>query len=260
MSWGGRMITTGTVSASITINGTTYTPSEIIYVGRRSNLTWWGNIDGRQGNQGEVDQCWPVLNPPAGIMTGQSCTATNNFLLFTPEHVSNGAGYAAAQVAGTGINGGLYYVNSASATMQLRTQIKRELRTDATPLTMTGDPIIVAACGGPTARTTYTVNTVCQSVAAYSNFVTFAWAHEGRHLNAALVEGNQLRSDVHVLWEPLVANDLSALQTLARDVYADTHNRIALAAQNSHTGTPFSYSFWRHVGSGWFWAQTSGLD
>jgi len=173
--------------------------------------------------------------------------------------LSNGNGYTAGQVTDEGPNAGLWYMASATATMQLRTQIRREYRADGVPQSMVGDSAIVNACfgvfGNSNKRTTVEVNTQCQSVPAFGSFVAFAWNHEAAHMSAALSAAQGSQGNVYLLWEPRMAGSASELHVLADKDYFDAHSAISSAA-NTHTGGSTTFWFWRFVGGGWNWVGT----
>jgi hypothetical protein len=128
---------------------------------------------------------------------------------------------------------------------------------------MVGDPKIVGACTslfGTAAQNTGTVNTQCQQVQRFVDFVDFVWAHEDRHMKAGLAEAKQPGSDVHLLWEPLVSGDEAGLAWEALRRYNVAHARITDAALSTHTGNAFDFEFWRNLSGGWTWALTRVRD
>ena len=178
--------------------------------------------------------------------------------------VAQDSGYTSEQVAGSGPNGGLWFVDSSSTTMQIRTQVSRLFRSDGPTAPLAGDSAIVAAClsayGNLSARSIYAVNTQCHSHAGLTNFLAFAWAHEGRHMQANLAAARLTANDLRHEMESLVATSEGGLTFKVKDKMDSIHESIVAAGGLTHTGAAHSFSFWRPLSGNWTWATTTILD
>ena len=105
--------------------------------------------------------------------------------------------------------------------MQIRTQVSRLFRSDGPTAPLAGDSAIVAAClsayGNLSARSIYAVNTQCHSHAGLTNFLAFAWAHEGRHMQANLAAARLTANDLRHEMESLVATSEGGLTFKVKD-------------------------------------------
>lgn len=263
LTWSGPVVVGGTVKAEIVANGQSYSPTAALAVTRRSGWTWSSQIGGRQGTAGEIDACVDASGA-LGLTAGESCTSVYVGGLFSPVVVAQDSGYTSEQVAGSGPNGGLWFVDSSSTTMQIRTQVSRLFRSDGPTAPLAGDSAIVAAClsayGNLSARSIYAVNTQCHSHAGLTNFLAFAWAHEGRHMQANLAAARLTANDLRHEMESLVATSEGGLTFKVKDKMDSIHESIVAAGGLTHTGTAHSFSFWRPLSGNWTWATTTILD
>jgi hypothetical protein len=250
--WDGKMVVSGTVEVQGVYLGGMLWQSDYITVTRRS-WSWSGSIGGQQASPGVIDAC---VGTSAGLTTGQSCTAVQRTVLFTP---AASGGYSTATVNDDGPNDGVIYVTNPTVTMQLRSQINKKWRSDGSTqgLPMTGHSTVVNACG-PQQRNHHYVNTVCALDADFTGWVNYIWSHEDLHRAEALLAGAQPQGNLHVLWEPLVSNYQNSLTTQINSKRTAANEFINDESICSHTGTnPPGYFFWLNQGSGW--GNTLGL-
>jgi hypothetical protein len=256
--WSGPMVISGDVVVDyVDNNGNPATLRQGITVNRRA-WSWVPFVGGRQGTPGEIDSC---LSPAwSGLTSSAYCTITTNGDLFYPRpaNLSNGNGYSAATVAGSGPNGGLWYVATTSAIMDLRTQVHRDFRADGPTWVMTGSQTVTTGCAvafpsNPTGpRTIHTVNTTCVPTPDFTAYVTCVWSHEGQHLRADTAAARTAANDVYALWEPMVAQTSSGLQSTVASAYSLANGRVFNAgAATENTGTQYQRIFWYTTGNGW---------
>jgi hypothetical protein len=253
-SWAGPVIETGGVSVEFTIDGQRESLPAGWTVTRRS-WSWASSVGGSQATSTEIDGCMSA--GWYGLTASVHCTSTTNSMLFhpIPANLSSGTGYTATSVPGSGPNGGLWYVASTSADMDLRSQVHPWYRSNSpNTFTMLGAAQAVSdGCatafpidpGG--ARSLYTVNTVCTTnyASAYSSLLNCASSHEGQHLSSATTSAQSADNDVYKLWEPLVATTAGDLQTAVSIAYTNANTRVFSAADNAHNAmTPHQFTIW----------------
>lgn len=257
-SWAGPMITSGSVTVEFDVNGVADSRSVGVSVNRRTSWSWISSVGGSQGTPGVIDIC--MTSSISGLTASVNCTSSTTGDLFTPRpsQLSSGTGYTAGSVAGSGPNGGLWYVNQRSASMDLRTQVHRDFRSDGVAWAMSGDATVVNGCatafpGAPTApRNIFTVNNACVNTPAFSVYVGCVWSHEGQHLSAAMTSAQSAPNDVYALWEPLVAPSSGDLHAIVSQPYTFAHDRVFSDALAAHgTMTPYQRTFWYTIGGGW---------
>lgn len=255
-TWSGKMIVSGFVDIQVIVDNWGFWAYSEINVNRRT-WSWANEIGGRRGNPGEIDQCFDT-ETTAAMMEGQSCTSSNPGALFTPTVLSNESGYSSARVQDYGPNSGLWYLGSATATMQLRSQIARNYRADGDPHPMVGESAIVNSCvdhfGNANSRNTHVVNTECQTIQGFLDFIDFAWNHEeATHMSPALAEGRKPASDVHLLWESVVVQEgPEELLNRASIKYTGADDNVQRAAK-THTGDTVFFSFRRFLSNANLW-------
>lgn len=169
-------------------------------------------------------------------------------------------GISTTTVSDGGPNHGIIYVINPTATMQLRSQVHRDWRSDgdATGLPMTGHSTVVNACG-PQQRNHHYVNTVCAVDSDFSSFVNYIWNHEDLHRAAALSAGTDSDGNLHDLWEPLASKYQSVVDIAISSERVAANTYITEQSQCSHTGTnPPARYFWLNQGSGW--GNTTGMS
>jgi hypothetical protein len=246
LDWGGPMVTSGTVRAKINVDGVEYLLEQPITVSPR-NWSWSGSVDGRRATGGEIDAC---VGSYIGLTTGSSCTAALPTLLFSAW--ATGDGYDTDVVPGVGPNGQFHYVSDYNITMDLRSDINRLFRSDADTLNvpMAGHSTVVSACG-PQRRNHFAVNTVCAPVAAYGNFLVYAWDHEDLHRNEGIAAAQASSGDLPSVWEGLLHASAAQLETLVEMRRSEVHEVIQVAMLCTHTGVNAHFDFWRNPGTGW---------
>lgn len=255
--WSGPMVLSGDVRVDyVDNNGQAQTEYQPITVTRR-NWSWASSVGGQQGTPNEIDSCF--LADESGLTASVFCTQQTAHLIFHPRpaQLSNGTGYAAASVPGSGPNGGLWYVASASADMDLRTQVHKNYRLDGPTWPMFGNATVTVGCyvafpGNPNAaRSVHTVNNVCVVTPAFTSFVNCLWSHEGQHLSAATTAAQSSNNNVYALWEPMVASTSSGLQNNVSAAYSGAHDRVLVTSVAAHINmTQHPYTFWDYT-TGW---------
>jgi len=264
--WAGPVVLGGTVEVDFTMAGITNTVRAQIYVFRR-DWTWATGIGGRDGLPGEVDDCFqPSANPPAGITVGMSCTDQFFTQLFTPAPqaaISDGSGYSAQSVPGSGPNSGIWYMQGVSATMQLRTQIHKEYRADGPTHPLVGDPVLVNHCttafNNANPRNMHAANTLCFYYAEFDSAVAVIWDHERRHMTTGLQYANASSGDLYKRWEPLVALSNLELQSKVRQEYQNTAILVANGMLTAHGTQTATFHFYRFISDSakWLWGPST---
>ncbi len=260
--WSGPMVLSGDVIVDYVDDfGQQQTEYQPITVTRRT-WSWASLVGGQQGTPNEIDSCF--LGEYA-LTASLFCTATWADKIFhpRPDQLSNGTGYAAASVPGSGPNHGLWYVASASADMDLRTQVRKWYRSDGPGSAMFGSVTVTFGCSQafPTDpngfRNVHTVNNVCVVTPAFNSFVNCLWSHEGQHLSTATTSAQSSANNVYALWEPMVATTSSGLQNIVSVAYSSAHDRVRTTSQNAeNTMTQHPYTFWDYIAAGG-WQQTN---
>lgn len=254
--WSGPLVISGDVVVSYSDDqGGLAQDRETVIVTRR-NWSWSSLVGGMQGALGAIDTCFQT--GWEGLTASRDCTLTTAGDFFTPRLVSNGSGYTAAQVPGSGPNGGWWYVTSPTAVMDLRTQVRKDYRTDGITFPVAAPAAVANGCAtaypqAPTApRNMHAVNTSCVPTTAFTNLVNCIWTHEAVHLNAGVTAAQMSAYDVHRLWEPLVATSAANLQNdiaFTYDIAEDSVSRRLIDAHNSLQVQTFG--IWYNTGSGW---------
>jgi hypothetical protein len=257
--WSGPMVLSGDVVVNYVDNyGNPQVEYQPITVTRRS-WSWASSVGGQQGTAGQIDSCFDPGYPWVGLTASLYCTAQTADQIFypVPAQLSSGNGYIAASVPGSGPNGGLWFVSSTSADMDLRTQVKVWYRIDGPTYPMIGNATVVAGCGNAfpanpsAARSIHTVNNTCVVTPPFNSFVNCIWSHEAQHLSAATSSAQSSTNDVYKLWEPLVRNNSSDVQSAVSSQYSGAQTRVRTASQNAeNTMTEHNYTFWDYK-PGW---------
>lgn len=148
--------------------------------------------------------------------------------------------------------------------MDLRTQVAKTYRTDATKHAVSGVSQVVQGCAAAyapnpvPAQNNHGVNSVCLPTAAFTNFVSFVWNHEGQHLAAAQQEVQKPNNDIYGEWEPIVHRAQNDAFSEANIVQNVMHTNVSIATLATHTGGSTPFSFWYHTGSGiWQWSTVT---
>jgi hypothetical protein len=137
------------------------------------------------------------------------------------------------------------YVNSVSATMQIRTQLNRLFRPDGPAFAVSGNGQVSNACyavfGNFNARTHSETNTQCFGTSLgyklnFEAFVATTWAHEGRHMDSALVAARSPAGDLHALVSPFVKQNTTELTALTFGAFYDAYDHVFARSLSSHTG------------------------
>ena len=256
--WSGPMVLSGDVIVDYVDDfGQQQTEYQPITVTRRS-WSWASSVGGQQGTLNEIDSCF--LPDEGGLTASVFCTQSTANKIFHPRpaDLSNGTGYSAASVPGAGPNGGLWYVASASADMDLRTQVLKWYRSDGAASAMFGSPTVEFGCAqafpaDPNGwRNVHTVNNVCVVTPAFTSFVNCLWSHEGQHLSAATTAAQSSNNNVYALWEPMVASTSTELQNDVSPAYSSAHDRVLIASLAAHINMTYRpYTFWDYLLSGW---------
>jgi hypothetical protein len=256
-SWAGPVIISGTVVVAFTHNGTQDQVSAEVTVSRRT-WSWYSSVGGSQGGLGVIDSC--MSSSSSGLTASVNCTFSTTGALFfpRPSQLSSGNGYTAASVAGSGPNGGLWYVSQKTANMDLRTQVHRNYRSDGVTWSMVGNATVINGCAAafpsnPTApRNIHTVNNTCVYTPAFNAYVSCVWSHEAQHLSAATTSARIPANDAYALWEPTVAQTSSALQSNLFGAHNAANTRVFDDADAAHNAMTYYYPiFWSNVGGGW---------
>lgn len=255
--WSGNMVISGDVVVDyVDPNLGPQQLRKTVVVARRT-WSWASSVGGQQGAQGEIDDCFEDWEE-FGLTASKNCTVQTVANFFTPTAVSNGNGYVAASVPGSGPNGGLFYVASVSADMDLRTQVKKDFRVDADSFSMTGSAVVINGCAAafPSAptlpRTTHTVNTTCVPTAAFGSMVSCSWGHEAKHLTAATISAQTPSNDVYKTLEPMVEKFQNTLHSRIDIAYSGAKNRVLFDALDAHESmTLVLFQFWYNTGGGW---------
>lgn len=266
LAWSGPMVIGGTITAHVIIDGQNYFPLTFVDVSRR-NWSWSSSVTSGHAVGNELDDCF-YKPTDEGTTSGLSCSSSLQYALFTPATVAQNGGYSATSVPGSGPNGGFWYIVSASARADIRAQLNSEWRSDGPAHSMTGDTLIVNSCqrAFPTASALnrLTVNTLCDVTSpGFVLLHAFAWAHEDRHVSAAVNAATQSANDVHALWEPLAAASESDLRQIASFNYTLSHVNVQQSANDQavHTGIPYTkQAFWWNSSSGWWPQNISIID
>ncbi len=163
----------------------------------------------------------------------------------------------------SGPNAGLWYVTNPTTRMDLRAQMNPKYRQDGTKRLLTGDSNALSACQSAYApssiptQNTHSVNTTCFQIADFSSMSTYTWNHEGQHLSLAQGEAQKSGNDIYSQWEGIVETSQNAAFTLANTTQNGMHLTVTDTANSIHNGPPPIYwTFYRHVGSGVWQAQT----
>lgn len=259
-NWSGPLVVSGDVVVRYADEyGSPAIQTATIAVTRR-NWSWASLVGGRQGTLGEIDGCFSTVQVWEGLTAARDCTAGTIADFFTPRVVSNGNGYTATQVPGTGPNGGWWYVTNPSAARDLRAQARKDYRSDGTMFSVASPAAVATGCATafpqfPTApRSMHTVNTHCVPTAAFANLVGCIWSHETAHVTAGTTAAQASANDVYRLWEPLVRRLETDLQSAVVLEYNAAENRVSgplVAAHNPPLMQFQSFSVWYNEGAGW---------
>jgi hypothetical protein len=207
-----------------------------------------------KGVSGDLDNCQFT---GAGLTADvYGCTATDARILINP---GPGQGFRISQ--GSGPNEGLWYVRNPTTRMDLRTQLAKKYRSDATKYPVNGDTTVVNGCliayslNPVPYQNNRGINTNCFNVPDFTALTTSTWSHEAQHLALAQPEAELPANDIYALWEPMVRSDSSTAFGRANYLQHDAVQRVRSAAAASHTGVITPFQFWYHTGSGiWLWS------
>lgn len=185
------------------------------------------------------------------------CTAFIPGILINP---GPNQGFTIAE--GSGPNDGAWYVTNPTTRMDLRTQVNKKYRPDATKFPVNGIASVVQGCTAAYSpnpvppQNNHGVNTTCFQIADFSALVNFAWNHEAQHLALAQPEAAQSQNDIYAQWESIVRPTQPDAFDAATEAQNHMHQRVAAAAISSHTGGSTRFWLWYHTGSGiWQWSM-----
>ncbi|MDP1860488.1 MAG: hypothetical protein Q8K82_17560 [Gemmatimonadaceae bacterium] len=256
-NWSGPLVVSGDVVVRyVTNQGLIASQRQTVGVTRRS-WSWASSVGGTQGALGAIDICFQA--GWEGLTAARDCTSPVSARdFFTPRVVANGNGYTAAQVPGTGPNGGWWYVTNPTGDLDLRTQVRRDYRTDGTFFSVAAPAAVANGCAAafpqaPTAtRNMQTVNTSCVPTAAFTGLVNCIWTHEAAHLAAGTTAAQASANDVYRLWEPKVERSAADLQIAVSSEYTLAEDRVSIPLIAAHDPlTPYFFNIWYNSGSGW---------
>ncbi len=249
--WSGAMVRGGSVTVRVDLGGEVKAlPPFPVSVGPRpGTFSWASSVGGRAGTPGEIDQCFlpfSETSPEIGLVSGSSCSAgshTGQQALFTPANPNSGGWFETTTIS-EGPNSGLSYVVSASATMQLRSQIRRIFRSDDVGSPLPSGSYLAQACGSTGTHSTYYVNTYCLYSLSFAMFWNGAWSHENSHLASALNAARAPQGDLHKRLHGLVLSE-GALSVAASEQYELAHSHIFYTAFATHAGESIhNHTFW----------------
>lgn len=263
--WSGPMVISGQVRVNW-FDETTYGPGQTLVEDitvQRRNWTWVSFVGGRVGTPGEIDGCFADNFLAFGLTASSACVQSTAGRLFIPDTVRNGNGYVAASIptgVANGPNQGIWYVDTVTARMDLRTQITKKFRADGDTFPMTGSTVVTAGCaaafpGSPTSgRNHRTVNRNCVPTADFLTDSVCTWSHEAKHLDSASTSAKRSANNVYLLFEPTIASSATALQNQLGSLYGNANQRVFINADSAHlamTLDTLAFYWRRFTQNGW---------
>lgn len=253
-TWGGRLVTSVNIAVHVrsAVSDTTFLEASI-EVTRRS-WTWTTPPRWQRGGLGEIDACMPTGY--YGLMAGISCQG-QPWPLLTPGPDSLESLVTVDNVADNGPNHTIWYVASRTVKMDLRTQIIHWYRSDGDTYPLIGSPTVINGCQsvlpGQEFVSMHAVNTQCAPLNAFADLLVFAWGHEARHADSALVAAQTVNGNLPFRLEPLVTRDSLELVDSYTFEYLSANAYIGEEANRTHTGACRIFKIWTpDFGS---WAQ-----
>lgn len=257
--WSGQMVRSGTISVEFTVNqNQTFSVSDVVTVGARTgSMSWASSVGGRRGNPGEIDSCFLPFQLPGfelGLTTGQSCTASNNQALFTPASalIPGQPIMALRRAITSGPNTGLTYVAVAYVTMQLRSQVHRELRADGFVYPVSAGSAQALACGSTNSQSNYSMNVQCYpNSKPFLAYTGATWTHEDSHIAAALDAARTSGGDLHQMFMDIQPSLPHVVLNAADDDYNRAQGVIRAASLAVHTAGTDSVQMWMYDAPTW---------
>ncbi len=264
LTWSGRAVLPGTVSAMVTISGVADTLTAPFGVTARTGPSWRWN----DGSKWTLRQDGPALCAySAFVIPGSTRLAVNRRTSLCDETdvlqnvsiepsvraaASRDSGFTASAVV-DGPNDGLWYVSAVHYYMDRTTEMNPFIRPSGPTMSLTNRTDL-RICrrelnlgkNAPVIVNFHTYNTICQRF-ALTAFFNAIWAHEAmgtnNPLDALQANGHEARrrivardtlSDPYWLTEPTVRGSLTQLRIdVALDV-DDADQRISAAADPDH--------------------------
>lgn len=262
-TWEGTAVTSGTVSATVTVNGQPRSEplTAAINVVARTGTAWhFGPPDDWSYSQGTgLDYCYQgTFALPAGGTIGWStrkgdCDGTP----ITPvPRLARNSGYTIAQVS-TGPNAGVWYVTSVSYRMDTESNLTTAILDGSSLVYQLVDKAEKRDCnkgGGPavTAVNFYTFNAKCRKNDLTPMF-TALWLHEGRGLSNSSGHQGQLElaaanpnNDMHGILEGVFGIG----ETNTRDLVFDevdtiTQRLVGVFSDHTYVRNNGCFDAWR---------------
>lgn len=255
MTWRGPMVVPTEVRVTATVSGSGLVLQNVdrmleIEVEER-DWSWDNNthLSKERAAPGQFDACIQSLAQTVGT----DCEAGGSGALFTPYDWERGT---VRDAPPSGPNSGIWYVESVSAGMHVRSQIRVDFRSDAPTDQVVGNSQVLAGClaalGSPIPPQNMDgVNVACMSAAAFTELIEFAWDHEEEHMDAALDAARQPANDLHAVLETLVGGDVQAAFEWDLSLeWTAVNDRIVTASLGIHTGAHTDFPMWVPAGAG----------
>ena len=252
--WGGPLIVSTTVRATVHIDGGQTYLAAPIFVASRPALSWANSVSGSAAAGTEIDGCF---DPDFGGLTASAecATASDQAKLFIPADPASGTFFHAQSVP-YGPNQGLMFVSAPSVTMTLLKAIARKYRADGNQHPVDGS-VVAQGClnayGNVSPRNHHQVNILCTATYTYTSMLSHISAHEQSHIDIALEAARSAQGDLHARLSQIVTNNYGSLKSQAIFIYDDAHQFVhtrSLAIDNTTT----LYPFWIYayaLGNGW---------
>jgi hypothetical protein len=201
-------------------------------------------VGGRPATDTIIDPC---IGADVAVTASVNCATTMaNREIFIPTTVAVGLGqgFTVGHNPTGGPNGDIWYVASASAKMDLRSNIKRDWRlSDGDQHPILGVDSLVAHCGsGP--RNVADANRCREGEFAtnFASMISTMWSHEGRHIDTAVTAAREAAYDVYRLWEPLKADDSVALVLAVSGEYTGARDAVFARSAKLDSAPYIAYS------------------
>jgi hypothetical protein len=205
--------------------------------------TWQDSISSDTAKIGQFDQCFKSQH---GKVVGVACTTQRPDHLFSPS--VDTLGFHLEPVL-HGPNKGFWYVTSAFTAMHLRSQVRKDYRSDGDRFKVTGPDEVVDGCEAHFGSQVpdlinLDVNKLCMKTDTLAKMVQFIWAHEKKHLDSMIVHARKPVGDLHWNWEPLYSTDRAKLQFDIMREASTLHGEIVKAGLRSHQGDTVQFTSW----------------
>jgi len=255
MTWYGPMVVPTEVRLTATVSGSGLVMQNVgamleIEIEER-DWNWDDNTHLSKGRAapGQFDACIQSLAQTVGT----DCEAGGSGAFFTPYDWERST---VRDAPPSGPNSGIWYVESVSAGMHVRSQIRVDFRSDAPTDQVVGNSQVLAGClaalGSPIPPQNMDgVNVACMATAAFTELIEFAWDHEEEHMDAALDAARQPANDLHAVLETLVGGDVQAAFEWDLSLeWTAVNDRIVTASLGIHTGAHTDFPMWVPDGAG----------